>query len=761
LEALFELLFKYRPTLFERGSLGLGVSWPVLVGLLVLAALLTPTLLRYSRARGKADGRDRVLLTGLRVALLGILVLSLCRPVLVLSTVVPQQSFVGVLVDDSLSMRIADDDGRARSEFVRATFGDPDSPLLEALEARFKLRYLRFAESAERVAEVDSLLFAGQLTDLATALARARQELSTVPLAGLVVVGDGADNTDGALTEVLVALRAAGVPVYAVGLGRERFERDLEVSRVEAPRAVLEDTTLVADVRLTHRGLAGERVQLVVEDGGRVVHTEDVELPVLGEIGVRVHATASEPGPRVFTFRVVPLEGEQVVENNRRDVLVRVVDREEKILYFEGEPRFEAKFLRRAVDGDDNLRVVTLLRTSENKFYRVGVDDAEELADGFPRTREELYRYRGLILGSIEASFFTGDQLRMIGDFVSERGGGLLMLGGRHSFSEGGYARTPVADALPVVLGEAEEVEPKRFFASVDVELTPFGRTHGITQLGATEAESAERWGALPPLSIVNPVSRAKPGAATLLTGTVDGQDTPQVVLAYQRYGSGKALAFTVQDSWQWQMNAEIPLDDTTHEGLWQQLLRWLVSDVPGPVRVMPSEDRVSPGRAVELRVEVRDEAFVRLNDAQVVAVVVDPAGHEREYPVEWSVERDGEYTTRFSTAAPGFYEARVEATRHGEPLGSATTWIEAAPLTTEYFGAERRTELLERVVDETGGRFYTEETVADLPEDLSYTESGSTVKERKELWNMPVLFLAALALACTEWGYRKWRALA
>jgi uncharacterized membrane protein len=130
------------------------------------------------------------------------------------------------------------------------------------------------------------------------------------------------------------------------------------------------------------------------------------------------------------------------VENNRREVLIRVADREEKILYFEGEPRFEVKFLRRAVDGDHNLRVVTLLRTSENKFYRVGVDDAEELSGGFPKTREELYKYRGLILGSIEASFFSAEQLRMIGEFVSERGGGLLMLGGRHSFSEGGYAGT-------------------------------------------------------------------------------------------------------------------------------------------------------------------------------------------------------------------------------------------------------------------------------------------------------------------------------
>jgi uncharacterized membrane protein len=614
------------------------------------------------------------------------------------------------------------------------------------------------------VAGVGQLEFAGERTDLAAALDRARQELGSAPLAGLVVVSDGADNGGGALTEALVALRAAGVPVSTVGLGRERFDRDLEVARVEAPREVLEDTTLAADVRLTHRGLAGERVRLLVEDGGRVVHSQEVELPAVGELAVRVHATASEPGPRVFSFRVVPLAGEQVVENNRRDVLIRVADREEKILYFEGEPRFEAKFLRRAVDGDDNLRVVTLLRTSENKFYRVAVDDAEELADGFPRSREELYRYRGLILGSIEASFFSADQLRMIGEFVSERGGGLLMLGGRHSFSEGGYARTPVADALPVVLEEREaraERPPKRFFANVAVELTPFGRSHALTQLAATEPESAARWKALPALSIVNPVSRAKPGAATLLTGALSGQHAPQVVLAYQRYGSGKALAFTVQDSWQWQMHAEVPLEDLTHEGLWRQMLRWLVSDVPGTVRVTPSEDRTSPGRSVELRVEVRDEAFVRLNDADVVAVVTDPAGHEREVPVEWSVERDGEYRARFATEAPGLYAVRVEASRRGEPLGSATTSVEAAPIADEYFGAERRTALLKRVAEETGGRFYTPETLANLPEDLRYTESGSTLKERKELWDMPALFLLALGLACGEWGYRKWRGLA
>ena len=759
-EALFELLFKYRPLVFARGEIAFGAPWwALVVGLAAAAA--APWLLRYGAVQGKSSRRDRLVLATLRAGLLGLLALSLCRPALVLSTVVPQQSFVGVLLDDSLSMRIADE-GTPRAEFVRSALGDPESELLRALEARFKLRYFRFSETAERVADPLALAYEGERTDLGAAMDRALQELSSVPLAGLVLVSDGADNGRGVPQEALLALRSKAVPVYAVGLGRERFDRDLEVSRVETPGEVLEGTTLSAEVRLSQRGFAGQKAQLFVEDSGRVVHTEEVELPLEGELGVRVHATATEAGPRIFTVRVSPLPGEEVVENNRRDVLVRVSDREEKILYFEGEPRFETKFVRRAVSDDGNIRVVTLLRTSENKYWRGGVDDGEELADGFPKTREELFRYRGLVLGSVEASFFTADQLRMIADFVGQRGGGLLMLGGRRSFSEGGYAGTPLADALPVVLEETSRDDAgERFFSGVKVELTPYGRTHGVTRLASTDSASAERWNELPELSVVNAVMRAKPGAATLLTGQGEGLREAQVVLAHQRYGRGKALAFTVQDSWQWQMHAEIPLEDRTHESLWQQLLRWLVADVPGQVDVELPLDRVSPGRPVQVRALVRDDTYLEVNDARVVAIVRDPAGDEREYPMEWTVERDGVYAARFPTHAPGFYEVRVEATREGAPSASARTWVQAARVDAEYFGAERRTALLERLAGETGGRFYTPDTVAALPEDLSYTESGATLRERRDLWDMPATFLLALALASAEWGYRRWRGLA
>jgi hypothetical protein len=99
------------------------------------------------------------------------------------------------------------------------------------------------------------------------------------------------------------------------------------------------------------------------------------------------------------------------------------------------------KFLNRAVYEDKNLSVVTLQRTADNKYLRFSKRRIPSSSPPvFPKTREELFAYRGLILGSIEAGAFTGDQLRMITDFVERRGGGLLMLGGPRAFAEGGYA---------------------------------------------------------------------------------------------------------------------------------------------------------------------------------------------------------------------------------------------------------------------------------------------------------------------------------
>jgi uncharacterized membrane protein len=495
-----------------------------------------------------------------------------------------------------------------------------------------------------------------------------------------------------------------------------------------------------------------------VEDGSNIASRQDVTMPADGESAtVRVRFTASEAGPRLFRFRIAPQEGEQVVENNARDALIQVNDRREKVLYFEGEPRYEAKFVRRAVEDDKNLQLVSMDRTAENKYYRQGVTQKDELIGGFPKTREELFGYRAIILGSVEAASFTPEQLRIIADFVNKRGGSLLMLGGRRAFAEGGWGGTPVGEVLPVVLGASNA---KYLATDISVRPTRAGTSSPVTQIAATEAASTARWGEMPELSAVNLVREVKPGASVLLTGT-DKARQDHVVLAYQRYGRGKAFALPVQDTFIWRMDAKMAVTDTTHTMFWRRLVRWLVDGVPDQVNVTTTADRVEPGEPVKLSAEVLDSAYAEVNDSRVVARITSPSGKTTEMPVEWTVTKDGEYRTTFTPDEAGIYDVRVTASRDQKDLGTSAMHVRVSAGDAEYFDAAMRAPLLKRIAEETGGRFFTPATASALPEAISYSGRGVTVVEERELWDMPVLFLLLVSLVFAEWGFRRARGLA
>ena len=771
LESLFRFLFEYRPVVFQQGEFRFAPTSGSYLALALAVVAATALVLSYrklelttqaevARSRGRGLRRPRLILLTLRLALLALVAACLFRPVLLVKAAVDQQNFLAVLIDDSRSMQIADassSSALSRGEFARQNFTDPTQGLMKSLSDRFVLRTFRFSSSAARVSKPEELTFAGAQTKLGAALDATRQELAGLPLAGVVLVSDGADTTDAALTDALLAMKAAALPVFTVGVGQDRLSRDIQLDRVGTPRRALKGTSLLIDAVVRHTGYAGETVALDVEDAGRIVGSQTFTLPEDGEpASVRVRVMATDPGSRILKFKITPRDGEVIAQNNAREAMVEVLDRRERILHYEGEPRFEMKFLRQAVKEDGNLEVVTLQRTAENKFLRVGIDDPEHLLGGFPRTREELFGYRGLVLSNIEASAFSGDQLRMIADFVERRGGGLMMLGGPRAFSEGGYAGTPVADALPVVLDRvsrtADADSPP---THLSIRPTRAGESHAVTQIAGSEAASSERWPDLPALTSVNPIRAIKPGATVLLTGS-DSRRRDQVVLASQRYGRGKSIAQTVQDSWLWQMHASMSLEDQTHENYWRQMLRWLVDDVPDTVDAHAVADRVEPGETVTLVADVVDPAFVELNDAKVTAYVSGPSGDVEELPVQWSGERDGEYRASFTAKGQGLYSARIEATREGRTIGSSVTKVRSVPSDAEYFDATMQAARLRRIADETGGQFYTAAELSSLPEDLQYTGRGVTTIEERELWHMPIILVAILGLLAVEWTVRR-----
>ena len=764
MEALFELLFKYRPVVFERGSLGFDwpVPWMALVPLAFVAAVIGVWF--YRQSSSGLTNRDKWVLGGLRVAAILIVATCLARPILAVSRALEQRNVVGVVIDDSRSMRIADHGSLPRGDYAHEVFGGPDSSLFKALASKFQLRFFRTSGAGGRSEALGNTPLNGSRTHLATSILRAEEELTGAPVAGMVVISDGADNSasmPGAtpMLEQLLALRARQIPVYTIGVGSERFERDIELSRVEVPGTVLREASILVEAVVAQRGYAGRKVAVVVEDSGRIIGSREVTLPRDGEASVvRIRVPASERGARLLRVRIPVQTDEMVKENNDREAVVVVSDRKEKILYLEGEPRFELKFIRQAVEDDKNLQVVTLLRSAKDKFLRLSVDDSVELAAGFPKTREELFAYRGVILGSVEASFFTVDQLRMLADFVGVRGGGLLVLGGRRALAEGGFAGTPLADALPVELGPPAGSDS----GATEIAVTPTasGVLHPATQLAPNDSATAALWRQMPPLTTVNEVGRPKPGATVLLEGRAEGDRRARPTLTFQRYGRGKAIVFAVQDSWLWQMHQLVPVEDQRHETFWRQLLRWQVSDVPSRADVVAAADG-AVNEGIPLRVVVSDSAYARFNGSSVSAEVLSPNGESSRLPFEWATDRDGEYTAMMVPGVNGVHTVNVTAVVGRDTIRSTSGYVRVADPTAEYFGAEMRPAVLKQFADETGGKFYRTSEASRLPEDIVYTTSGATEIQRLDLWDMPALFLLLLGLLGAEWLYRRRRGLA
>jgi hypothetical protein len=295
----------------------------------------------------------------------------------------------------------------------------------------------------------------------------------------------------------------------------------------------------------------------------------------------------------------------------------------------------------------------------------------------------------------------------------------------------------------------------------VRIRPTPSGLTHSALQLGATDSASSKRWNSLPPLTMVNSIGSTKPGATMLLSGRAPGSQRDIPVFAFQRYGRGIGAVLGVQDTWLWQMHADITVEDETHETLWRQMLRWLVEGVPNQVEVTAEPARVGPGEPVTIRARVADKSYNDVNDAVVNVAVTTPAGRVATVPLEWSLREDGSYTGRFLAEEAGVYNLVGTATRGRDTTKSPPGTFLADDHGADVEQAELRTSLLRRIADETRGRYYPIADASKLVDDVKYTDSGVTMKESRDLWDMPAVLLLLILLLGAEWTYRRWRGLA
>src|SRR5215213_10283877 len=531
---LVRFLFGHEQAVFTNGRFSFDVRPGAL--LLVLIFLLAAIFIYfiYLRPRMRLPKRTTAILIALRAALLTLMIVLLLRPVVVVSSVIPRSSYVAIVVDDSLSMKLRDLPGgvtrldTVKQALLNANTGKPS--FLDGLEKKFKTNLYGFSGGLSRLKDGNDLYGEGRTSDLAGALDETIKRSSGMPLSAIVVATDGASNVPRDVTATLRELRARDIPVFTIGVGNTARPLDAELTRVNMPRRVLVGSRVNIETFVGLSGYSATKVMLGVREDGRAIKTEEFNLRGNDTQAINLEITPATAGIHRYTVEITPLDGELTVDNNKQDALVEVIEGPLRLLHVEGEPRWELGKIRESLQlNEKNVVLVSLQRTGENKFYRQGIGNQNELVTGFPATEEELFSYHGLIIGSVEAGFFSADQLRSIEAFVARRGGGLLALGGRLAFDGGKYKGTTIDDLLPVSLTGVAVDDATAFAPVYKPILTGAGQSHPITRLQEDRAANQKAWNELPPVSVSEVLPNVKPGATVLLEARRIEGSGPQV----------------------------------------------------------------------------------------------------------------------------------------------------------------------------------------------------------------------------------------
>jgi len=764
--------------------------WPVAAGVVVGLGLLGWVIWFYLRDGSRPRLPWKALMMGLRLAAMAILALLIAQPMLRSQRTETTRSVVAVLLDESESMAIRDrwQNTQRRTDLVRA-LGDPqaatatraealvrlvnreDGAVLRKLLEKHDLRVYRFGGEA-RGAEVkakaqepregdpptETIPLAAvqpkaEQTRLGSAIDYVLQDTAGQPVAGLVLLSDGGHNMGE--DPALAARRAgeSGAPVFAVGFGDPTPPQDLAIASLLADEVVRKGDEVVVSVSVRQRGFGGRSVPLTLSLGGRTLHRVDVPLAGEGQKQeVNLTFVPEQAGPQTLTVSVPGLPGELSLSNNRKSWPIRVIDKKLKILYVEGQPRWEFRYLKNAILRDRTTLFSCILMDADPSLGGEG----NVPIYGFPRDKKVLFGYDILILGDVPRDFFTTQDLKHIRGFVEERGGSLVTMAGE-LFMPWQYRATDLEAVLPIVVPPT----PREivFQEPFQLELTEAGARNPMMFLIPDVQRNRNLWHALPGMYWCGVADRAKPGATVLAQHPKQtGSDGKIPLLAVQQMGEGTSFMTMVDSTWQWRFR----VGDKYFYRFWGQIIRSLTPhELPGAnrfVRLTTDRTTYALGEKVVLRARLLTEHFqpVRLKD--VTAEMVRTDGQRFPVRLEPVPGAAGVYSAEWLPGSAGAYRALLLGPDGRKAESTTNVVIEAASL--EMDEPQQHEALLRRIAALSNGRYLLPGEFAGLPGLIPDRSREVHSQVEHALWNAPLGLLLFTLLLVGEWILRKRKGL-
>ena len=821
---------------------GPPIGWP---GGLVIAASVTVAVLAYTtgfRWQQTVPGA-RFGLLGLRVGAVACLFLTLLHPTWVSERSLEEKPVLAVVLDDSASMgQIAaeaetqgltdrgaearapasGDAGPRPSRYALALTTLRDG-LLPAAARTFEVRLYDVQGRAlhpERL-PAEATAPCSPLTDT---LLRVQADLRDRPPVGIALLSDGRET---AAEPALGSIDQLRIPVYALELAAASASAprtpDVAIRAVSASRRALVGNTVSVAVDLEATGVgAATRIPIAIADGADVVASRTVVLQepsgseaAPGTPGVRTQRVDLEfvprrPGSFEYAASVGALPGERDLSDNRQTFLLDVRAEPLTVLYIDGVLRWEGKFLREALAGDPDVHIIAAVRTA-----RPGADHGSPgLLLG-----QQLAAVAVVILGDVEAAYFSPGELEALRNWVTQGGGGLVLTGGYHSFGPDGFGRTALRDILPVEFSAAPDPQVEQ---PLSLRLTEPGRAHPIFNLTGDPVRDTAFFQRLPALEGCTRVAGVKAGAEVLALATDRTGNTALPLLIAQQVGAGRTLVLTADTTWRWRMVVGgFSGDSSFYDRFWGQLVRWMAreeEDAQTQLVVSTSRPRYRLGETIELNIELaaagrapqdgpqhrRRAAQAAPDAAPATAEAREGTGRPKQNPAPaeqgpaaahagWCVTAQvldessrplavplvelgaGRYRGTLGALRPGRLDVHVAAEHAAPDIGasgdtgtlpagagadpaalSRVVSVEVAAPDVELLNVQPDPQWLARVTQATGGRLVQRDSLPSWVAQLPAEPLRRTVRLSSGALGDWIFGGAFLALLCAEWVVRR-----
>jgi uncharacterized membrane protein len=701
------------------------------------------------------------------------------RPVLTLGQSRTEPSVLAIMVDDSVSMRVRDAGtsgatALSRLEAVTSLLSPGEKSLVNEFAKLHQVRFYKFDRDKEPIdaAGLAKLTPEGQHTQVLSSVRSVLSDLQGQRVAGVVVLTDGRETPAKPIAETLAAVKDFGVKVYPVAVGSDRAPMNIDIQSVAVQDSAFKGD--IVNVRAQVRGTgypAGHNVALVLKDKktGLPLPGPDgkIEQRVAlaggdGVVEAELQFKPEEVGTLDLVVEAVKQPGELDDEDNARTAQVAVLDAKLNVLYVDGTPRWEYRYIKNEMIRDRTIDISCLLTSADPNFAQEG-DPPREGFPGpirrFPESIEELAQYDVVLFGDVDPRQFSDSQMQLVSDFVNKRGGGFGMVAGTQ-FAPQSFRNTAIEPLLPVVISRVEgEIDPPTITQGFRPVLTKEGQASSVFRFFADRSEN-EKFLAegIQPIFWYCRNIVVKPGSgevyATHPTETgPDGRKAP--LLAFGRYGAGRTMFSAIDDSWRWRFYTGESVFDT----YWIQQVRHLArSKKLGQRKLMFATVRpqYEIGEQVRLTLRILDPQLLQQLPEQIRVEVLDAAGQVIRH--ETLVRQEGQadlYALGFTADRVGSFTVKLPPIAGGVDQQSVPVTVAVPRLELSQPQVDRT--LLSRLASETlGATVAFADAQAKLPQLIPSAAKVIPIETSRPLWDAPLALVIFVLLITAEWIVRK-----